>query len=44
MLSKALSWIEKYKMPVTKLSQDIKYSTGNTVNNIVITMYGARGY
>lgn len=26
----------------TKSSQDIKYSTGDIVNNIVITMHGAR--
>ena len=34
--------IKKYKLVVTKRSWDIKYSTGNRVNSIVITMCGAR--
>ena len=33
----------KYKLPIIKMvNRDIKYSTGNTVNIIVITMYVAR--
>ena len=35
--------IKKYKLVVTKSSWDVKDSIGNMVNNIVITMYGARG-
>ena len=32
--------IKKYKLPVTKNShRDVKYSIGNTVNNIVKTGY-----
>ena len=33
---------KKYKLVVTKQSQNVQYSVGNIVNNIVITMYGAR--
>ena len=35
--------IKKYKLPVIKQvsHRDVMYSTGNTVNNIVITLYGA---
>ena len=33
----------KYKLPIIKMvNRDIKYSTGNTVGNIVITVQGAR--
>ena len=34
--------IEKYKLVVTNQSQGHKYGIRNIVNNIVITMYGAR--
>ena len=30
--------IKKYRSVVTEQSWDVKYSTGSTVNNIVITM------
>lgn len=33
---------EKYRLVVTKQSQDVKYNIGNTVNSIVMTTYGAR--
>ena len=35
--------IEKYRSAVTKQSRDVKYSMGNIVDLIVITMCGARG-
>ena len=39
-------WVEKVKrfnkLVVTKRHGNTKYSIGNIVNNIVITMYGAR--
>ena len=34
--------IKKYRLVLRKQSQGCKYSTGNIVNNIVITTYGAR--
>ena len=34
--------IKKYKLVVTKQSWDIKYSTGNIVNNTEITVCGVR--
>ena len=36
--------IKKYKLPVIKQisHEDVRYSIGNTVNNIVITLYGDR--
>ena len=34
------SSIKKYKLVVMEQSWDVKYSIGNTVNNILITMYG----
>ena len=34
--------INKYKLLVTKTHRDVKYSTGNTVNDIAITMHSAR--
>lgn len=33
---------KKYKSVVTIQSQNVKYSTGNLVSNIVISIYGAR--
>ena len=33
--------INKYKLVVTKQSWDVKYSLGNTVGTVVITMCGA---
>ena len=32
----------KYKLVVTEWSQDVKYSIGNIVTNVLITMYGVR--
>ena len=34
--------IKKYKLVVTESSWVIKYSIGSIVNNIIVTMYGAR--
>ena len=34
--------IKKYRLVVIKQSWEVKNSIGNTVNNIVITMYGPR--
>ena len=34
--------VKKYKLVVTELSQDVNYSVGNIVSNIVMTMYGVR--
>ena len=34
--------INKYKLAVLNGHRDVKYSTGNRVNKIVITIYGAR--
>ena len=34
--------ISKYRLPVRKQYGDVKCSVGNTVNNIVVTMFGAR--
>ena len=34
--------IKKYRSVVTEESWDVKYSIGNIVNNILITIYGAR--
>ena len=34
--------IEKYRLVVTEWSWGLKYSIGNIVNNIVITIYGVR--
>ena len=34
--------IEKYRLVVTKSSMDVQHSTGNTVNDTVITTCGAR--
>ena len=31
----------KYKMTVTNSHRDIRYSIGDTVNNIAMTLYGA---
>ena len=41
---KYLKWIKKYKLPVIKQisHRDVMYSTGNTVNNTVITLYADR--
>ena len=32
--------IKKYKLTVTNNHRDVKYSAGNTVNNIIIPIYG----
>ena len=39
-------WITKYKLPVIKTvaGMDVKHSTGNIINNIVITMLVPGGY
>ena len=34
--------IRKYKLVITEQSQDVKYSIGHIVNNIVITTCGSR--
>ena len=34
--------MKKYKLVVINSHDDIKYSIGNIVNNIVITVYGDR--
>ena len=34
--------IKKYRLVVTKICTEVKYSVGNAVSNIVVTMYGAR--
>ena len=34
--------IRKYKLVVTNSHRDVKYSTGNTVNNVLVTTYGVR--
>ena len=34
--------IKRYRLVVKKQSQDIKYSIGNIVNHVVITLYEAR--
>ena len=36
--------IKKYKLPLIKIVRNVKYSIGNIVSNIVITMYGVRWY
>ena len=41
-ISKKGEGIQKYKLVVTEQSQDVQYSVGNIVNNVVMTMYGAR--
>ena len=34
--------IKKYKWKLQNSQRDVKYSIGNIVNNILITMYGVR--
>ena len=41
--TKQVKGIKKYKLPVIKNSQeDVQYSIGNVINNIVIALYGIR--
>ena len=41
-IGKKVEGIKKYKLVVTNSHRDVKYSIRNTVNNILITMYGVR--
>ena len=34
--------IRKYKLAFIKSPRDVKYSIGNVVNNIAVTVYGLR--
>lgn len=36
--------IQKHRRAVTKQSRDVKYRTGSTVNDMVITLYGVGGH